>query len=145
MTSKTRRSALEDVTRHIDRLAEEALRAKSLLEEAMAAAAAPPPSFDSADEDALAVAAFDRAVADYDPDEALPFELFERISDGESPIKVWREHRGLTQAALAEAAGLRQGSLSDLERGRRSASFEAFCRLADALDVTLDDLRPPAD
>ena len=143
MTSKTRRAALEDVTQHIDRLAEEALRAKSLLEEAMAAA--PPPPFDSAEEDALAVAAFDRAVADYDPDEALPFELFERISDGESPIRVWREHRGLTQAALAKAAGLGQGSLSDLERGRRSASFETFCRLADALGVALDDLRPPAD
>ena len=145
MTAKTPRNALEDVTRQIDRLAEEALRAKSLLKEAMAVAAAPPPPFGSDKEDALAVAAYDRAMADYDPDEALPFELFERISDGESPIKVWREHRGLTQASLAEAAGLRQGSLSDLERGRRSASFETFCRLADALGVTLDDLRPPAD
>ena len=99
----------------------------------------------SAAEDALAVTAFDRARETFDPAEALPFELAERISRGESPLKVWRQHRRLTQAALAERAGLGQGSLSDLERGRRMPSFESACALADALEISLDDLRHPAD
>ncbi len=36
--------------------------------------------------------------------ELIPWELSKRLSDGDNPIRVWREYRGMTQAALAEAA-----------------------------------------
>lgn len=51
-----------------------------------------------------------------------------------------REDRGLSQAALAELAGIKQGYVSDLERGRRMPSFEILIRLRDILDCSLDDL-----
>ena len=142
-------SALTAISTKAASLSRDLARAEKLFEEAMARTdrlPAKPPAFDSAEEDALAVAALDRAVADYDAtEEPVPFAVVKRIANGESPLKVWREHRGLTQAQLAETTGIKQGSLSDLERGRRSARFETFCKLADALGIALDDLRPPAD
>lgn len=33
-------------------------------------------------------------------EEAIPAEVVERLVEGESPVKVWREHRGLTQEDL---------------------------------------------
>lgn len=103
------------------------------------------PPFGSAEEDALARAAFDRLKAETETEESVPLSLVRRIHEGESPVKVWRQHRGLTQSALDEAVGLKQGSLSDLERGRSTASFDTYCRLADALGIELGDLRPPAE
>lgn len=103
------------------------------------------PSFDSAEEDALAVAAYDRAMAARDTAAARPLALVRRILRGEHPVKVWRGHRGLTQAALAEAAGLQQSTVADIERGRRGISFETAMALADALGTSLDDLRPPRE
>ena len=36
-------------------------------------------------------------------DELVPLDLTERRLGGESPVKIWRESRGLTQEALAKA------------------------------------------
>ena len=44
-------------------------------------------------------------------DELLPAAFADRLLDGESPLRVWRELRGLTQAALA---GLLRPVLSDV-------------------------------
>ncbi len=38
-------------------------------------------------------------------DELIPAEVVYAILDGENPIKVWREYRGLTQQQLADAVG----------------------------------------
>lgn len=141
-------AALDRVAGAISGLTAETARAVQALEDAARAskspAAADVPPFASAEEDALARAAFDRLKAETETEESVPLELVRRIHEGESPVKVWRQHRGLTQSALAEAVGLRQGSLSDLERGRSTASFDTYCRLADALGIELGDLRPPA-
>ena len=37
-------------------------------------------------------------------EELLPAAMVDAILDGESRVRVWREHRGLTAAALAKAA-----------------------------------------
>ena len=39
-------------------------------------------------------------------EELIPSEVTYAILDGENPIKVWREFRGLTQQQLADAAGI---------------------------------------
>jgi mRNA interferase RelE/StbE len=79
-----------------------------------------------------------RAVED---DERIPHEIAERLLfGGDHPIRVWREHRGLTQKQLAEGAGLRQGYLSEIESGKKPGSVAAFKALASALDVDVDDL-----
>ena len=76
-------------------------------------------------------------------DEVLPAAMVSRMLAGDSRVRLWREHRGLTAKALAAAAGLPAGYLSEIERGKKPGSVDAFGRLARALGVTLDDLAPP--
>lgn len=60
-------------------------------------------------------------------------------------LKVIRERSGLTTTALAEAAGIRQAHLSNIEAGRRGASPAVALALADALKVdVLAILNSPA-
>ena len=72
----------------------------------------------------------------------LPFELAERILDGMAPVRVWRQHRGLTARALAAKAGLSSSYLSEIETGKKPGSVRALHALATALEVDLDDLVP---
>lgn len=62
--------------------------------------------------------------------EMLPDWLSAAIIDGVNPIKAGRLTVGLTQAALARAAGLSQAYLSDLESGRRLGTVESVRKLA---------------
>jgi len=70
----------------------------------------------------------------------MPDELVGRILAGESPLKIWRIHRGMNQAALAANAGVTQAYLSELETGKKHGTVDVYKRLAEALDVTIDDL-----
>ncbi len=76
-------------------------------------------------------------------EEAVPFELVERILEGEPPLRVWRDHRGLSAAALAERAGVDPALVAAIEAGGTGAGFADMTRLARALGVALDDLAPP--
>lgn len=76
-------------------------------------------------------------------EEMIPSEVVYAILDGENPIKVWREYRGLTQPALAEKAGISAPYLSQLETGKRSGSVEVLSAIASALSLTLEDILPP--
>ena len=76
-----------------------------------------------------------------DPDQELvPFTLVKRIADGEHPVRVWREYRGMRAGELATAAGIANSYLSDIESGKKPGSINALKRIAIALDVTIDDL-----
>lgn len=55
-------------------------------------------------------------------------------------IRECREARNWTQEALAQAAGISKGFLSDLENSKRNASSENVLRIANALGVSLDYL-----
>ena len=55
-------------------------------------------------------------------------------------LKHAREAAGLTQVELAEKVGLTQMSISKMERGDGYPSFPSAKRLADALDISLDDM-----
>ncbi len=63
-----------------------------------------------------------------------------RMVAGESPVRAWREQRGLTMAALAERAGIAQPYLSQIETGKRDGTAQTMKKLAEALNVTVDDL-----
>jgi len=99
------------------------------------------------DEDAADAAAYDRVVARLagGETELVPWQVHKRISAGESPVRVWREQRGLTQTELAARAGLNQGDISNIESGKRGAQFTTMVKIARALDIDLDDLAPPND
>jgi transcriptional regulator with XRE-family HTH domain len=51
-----------------------------------------------------------------------------------------RARRGMTQEQLSEAAGRSRGFVAELESGRRGASFEGVVALAQALDVSVEEL-----
>lgn len=73
-------------------------------------------------------------------DELIPSDIVDRLLDGENKIKVWREYRGMTGKALADAAGMSAPYLSQLESGAREGSLDALKKLAEALKVTIDEL-----
>ena len=73
-------------------------------------------------------------------DEIIPAKVVYAILDGENPIRVWREHRRLTQQQLAEAAGISTPYLSQLESGKRAGKTEVLAAIANALNVTLEDI-----
>lgn len=75
-------------------------------------------------------------------EEYFPAALVDRLVDGESPLKVWREYRGLTQQQLGERLGLSKMMISGLETGKRDTSARNWRRLAEILAVDLDDLIP---
>ena len=93
-------------------------------------------------EDMTDNAALDRVVARLASGEekAVPAAFANRIIDGESPLRVYREYRGLTQVALAEAPGVNRVQIADIEAGRKSGSVETVRKLAAALNVAVDDL-----
>jgi len=72
--------------------------------------------------------------------ELIPSEVVFAIIDGENPIKVWREYRGLTQQQLADAAGISKPCLSQIETGKRKGSTEILSAIAKALDVSQDEV-----
>ena len=74
--------------------------------------------------------------------EFLPWEMAKRLRRGEHPIAVWRDHRGLTQKALAEQVKMTAAQLSEIENGKKTGSVATLQRLAQALDVTVDELLP---
>ena len=84
------------------------------------------------------ISAYEKAKVD--DDELVPSEVVDRLIDGENKIKVWREYRGLSQAVLAEKAGLAQASIAQMEGGKRIGSVAALKKIAKALNLDLDDL-----
>ncbi|CAO4135155.1 helix-turn-helix domain-containing protein [Methylorubrum extorquens] len=89
--------------------------------------------------DRTAVAEFRRKLAAGE-EELVPASVVERLVSGENRVRVWREHRGLSGAALAKQAGLAQAYLSQIETGAREGTVETYGKLAAALSVSLDDL-----
>jgi DNA-binding XRE family transcriptional regulator len=60
-----------------------------------------------------------------------------------TPLAFYRKRAGLTQARLAERAGIAQGFLSEIEAGRKSGDVQTLRKLADLLKISLDDLVVP--
>lgn len=74
--------------------------------------------------------------------ELLPWAMAKRLRRGEHPVTVWRDHRGLTQKALAERAKMTAAQLSEIENGKKTGSVATLRKLADVLNLTIDDLLP---
>jgi transcriptional regulator with XRE-family HTH domain len=63
-----------------------------------------------------------------------------RLLDWESPLRVWREKRGLSQRALASKAGVSASYLAEIETDQKPGSADALLALARALDVEMESL-----
>jgi DNA-binding XRE family transcriptional regulator len=73
-------------------------------------------------------------------EEFIPSEYVYRMLDGENRVAVWREFRGMTSKQLAEAAGITQAYLSQIESGKRDGTVGTMKKIATALKVDIDDL-----
>ncbi len=84
-----------------------------------------------ADSEMLAdITAFNKAKAELaaGTDELIPSEFAHRIIGGESPLRVYREFRGLTQVALAAASGVNRVQIAEIEARRKTGSSLMRCR-----------------
>ena len=70
----------------------------------------------------------------------LTQNMVQRLIGDESPVRVWREHRGLGLRGLARRSGLAASYIADIENGRKTGSVSALKKLAHALDVDVGDL-----
>ncbi|MEX0941172.1 MAG: helix-turn-helix transcriptional regulator [Pseudomonadales bacterium] len=88
------------------------------------------------------VAAFDKAEGPLvsGEDELVPSHIVDSLLANVNAVKVWREYRGLSQTALAGAAGLSQAYIAQIETGKREGRIDAFKSIAQALEVDIDDL-----
>ncbi len=89
--------------------------------------------------DRAAVAQFRDRLASGE-EELVPESVLDAIQAGESRIRVWRKHRGMTMAALSKEAGISQPFLSQIEDGKRAGKAETLRKIAAALKVSVDDL-----
>jgi DNA-binding XRE family transcriptional regulator len=85
---------------------------------------------------------YDAAKADLEgeKEELIPADVVFAILDGENPIKIWRNARGLTQQQVADTAGISKPYLSQIETGKRKGSTESLASIANALNVSLDEI-----
>jgi len=93
-------------------------------------------------EDLADLRAYDRAKAALASgvDELVPSDVVQRLLEGESPLRVWREYRGLSQTRLALKSGVNRVQIINIESGERNGSVATLRKLADALGVDLDEL-----
>jgi len=87
-----------------------------------------------------------RAVAEFQANYAagheftVPADILRAELEGQSPVKLWRRHRNLSQQALSRKAGISKAYLSQIETGKRKGTVETLGALSRALDVPLDML-----
>ncbi len=85
-------------------------------------------------EDAEDAAAYRQAVAQ-DDGSRIPLPVMRAELEGTHPVRAWREYRGLTVQALADAAQLSKPFVSQIEGRKRSGTAATLKKLAAALDV----------
>lgn len=73
-------------------------------------------------------------------EELIPDQVVARLLSGTNPIRVWREYRTLTQVELAKTAGISTAYLSQLESGKRVGTTDVLSRIAQSLNVAVDDI-----
>jgi transcriptional regulator with XRE-family HTH domain len=60
-------------------------------------------------------------------------------------LTAWRQVRNLTQADLATRAGINLYTISNLERAKAVPTLASAARLAQALDVLIEQVRWPSE
>ncbi|NCA90779.1 MAG: XRE family transcriptional regulator [Gammaproteobacteria bacterium] len=91
---------------------------------------------------AFVVVPYAQFVRRYGQEEGLiPNEVVGKlVMDGLHPVRAWREHLGLTQAEVAQRAGMSQAALAQIESGQHKTRKATLAKLADALGIQLAQL-----
>jgi DNA-binding Xre family transcriptional regulator len=80
------------------------------------------------------------AAARTDAADYLSADLVKRMIAGESKVRIWWEHRGMTAKALADQSTVSAAYLSQIETGAKPGSVRALTAIARTLRVAVDDL-----
>ena len=75
-----------------------------------------------------------------DADVWFPNDVVKANVRGDSLVKAWREHLGLTQEELAKRAGIKQPSLARLENAESNPRKSTLKKLADAMNISIEQL-----
>lgn len=79
-----------------------------------------------------------RALVSGGDTENLPEDILNALTAREeTPVKILRRFRGLTQKELAERAGISRPYLTEIETGKKDGSIRAMKALADVLRVNV--------
>ena len=70
----------------------------------------------------------------------FPNDVVKANVRGDSLIKAWREHYGLTQGELAKRAGIKQPALVRLEKPESNPRKSTLKKIADALKISVEQL-----
>lgn len=71
------------------------------------------------------------------PRQSVKTDTDQRLQKLGAAIRVHRKQSGLSQEALADAAGIERSHMGKIERGERNVSFLNIARIADALDTPI--------
>ncbi len=74
------------------------------------------------------------------PGESFPAAVVNQLMDDISPLKVFREYRGMTLESLGTICGVSAAALSQIENGKREPSVGLLKKLSEALRVDVDVL-----
>jgi DNA-binding XRE family transcriptional regulator len=73
----------------------------------------------------------------------IPHEVVRRtILEGISLMRAWREHKGLTQATVAEAMGVSQAAYAAMERPDARPRHVTLQKVARAMGLVAEQLQP---
>jgi transcriptional regulator with XRE-family HTH domain len=99
----------------------------------------------NASEDAADVETLRRSIARIKSGEehTLTSAEVDELLASKTPLAFYRKRAGLTQAKLAERAGIAQGFLSEIEARRKSGDVQTLRKIAELLKISLDDLVVP--
>jgi DNA-binding XRE family transcriptional regulator len=131
-------SVLTQVTASLDRLQAELDHTRDMVAQIVAAD-------DPEDAADMATVAHVRGLIASGSEEVIPAEVVARLDAGDSPIRVFREFRRMTQGQLADAVDLDQSFISKIEAGTKHPTAANLGRLARALKVDADLLLPDED
>ena len=93
-----------------------------------------------ADLDAMEDAAAIRLIENAPAEERFPAAVAAALVRGDHPVKVFRNHRNMTQEDLAAAIGSSAAYISQIENRDRNAGTKTMKKLAEALAIDAADL-----
>lgn len=70
----------------------------------------------------------------------FPNDVVKANVRGDSLIKAWREHFGMTQGELAAKAGIKQPTLARMEKPDATPRQSSLRKLAEAMEITVEQL-----
>ena len=73
-------------------------------------------------------------------EETFPLSIAKALSEGNNPLKVYRQYRKISQESLATKANVSKQYISQLENGERDGTTRVLKAIAKALTVDLEDI-----